>query len=82
MDFKSTETLKFPIALVWATMRDQLPDIASAQDDIEYVKVKVRKRETPKCTHVVSNWKSAPKLPGLVKNLIKPDMLIWTDDAH
>ncbi|MGY2437948.1 hypothetical protein ACW4FQ_32945, partial [Escherichia coli] len=54
--------------------------VASQQDDIEYVKVEQRKKTT-KAVHVISTWKSNPAVPSLIKNFIKDDMLIWTDDA-
>ena len=81
MDFHCTETLKYPLPLVWETLRDHLPDVAAAQDDIEYVKVEKRSVKKPNSAHVISTWKSDPPLPSFIKGFIKPDMLIWTDDA-
>jgi len=81
MDFHCTETLKYSLPLVWENLRDHLPDVAAAQDDIEYVKVEKRNTKDPKSTHVISTWKSDPPLPSFIKGFIKPDMLIWTDDA-
>jgi len=68
---------------VWAVTRDHLPEIAELQDDIEYVKVTKRERDKkkPHLTHVISTWRADPPLPALLKGLIKPDMLIWTDEA-
>lgn len=80
MDFKCTETIKYPIAKTWPTMRDHLPEIAAQQDDIEYVKVDKRSKKG-QTMHVISTWKSDPPLPSFLKGFIKPDMLIWTDDA-
>ncbi|MCW3127772.1 MAG: hypothetical protein JWO03_3430 [Bacteroidetes bacterium] len=80
MDFKCSETLKYPLALTWETMRDYLPDIAMLQDDIEFVRIE-RRTKKAKSLHVVSTWKSDPPLPSFLKGVIKPEMLIWTDDA-
>jgi hypothetical protein len=81
MDFKCIDTLKHPLPVVWATMRDRLPEIAAMQDDIEYVKVQKRTKKDTRSVHVISSWKTDPPLPAFLKGFIKPDMLIWTDDA-
>ena len=81
MDFKNVQTLKYPAPLVWATMRDHLPHIVSAQDDMDYVQVEKRSNKKPNAVHIISTWKADPPLPGFLKNFIKPDMLVWTDDA-
>jgi hypothetical protein len=81
MHFHCTETLKYPLDSVWTILRDHLPHIAEQQDDIEYVHVRKRDRKTTKSTHVISTWRADPPLPAFLKSFIKPDMLIWTDDA-
>jgi hypothetical protein len=81
MDFNCTETIKYPLSTTWETMRDQLPHIAVQQDDIEYVKVEKRAKKKPDSVHVISIWKASPNLPAFLKSFIKPEMLIWTDDA-
>ena len=81
MEFHSVQTVKHPLPTVWATMRDQLPEIASQQADIDYVKVEKRSKKGTTSVHVLSTWKSNPPLPSMIKNFIKPEMLIWTDDA-
>ena len=81
MEFKCTETVKYPLATVWPMMRDRLPEIAAMQDDIEYVKVQKRAKKDSQSIHVISTWKTDPPLPAFLKGFIKPDMLIWTDDA-
>jgi hypothetical protein len=62
-------------------LRDRLPEIAAGQDDIEYVKVTKRDKKDPNSHHVISTWRAAPPLPSFLKGFIKPDMLIWVDDA-
>ena len=81
MEFKCTETVKYPLLLVWSTMRDRLPEIAAQLDDIEYVIVEKRTKKKTASVHVISTWKSDPPLPSFLKSFIKPDMLKWTDDA-
>ena len=81
MDFTCTETLKYPLPLVWATLRDRLPEIAEMLDDIEYVKVDKRSKKDTKSIHVISTWQADPPLPAFLKGFITPDMLRWTDDA-
>ena len=81
MDFNCTETLKYPLSIVWPTLRDRLPEIAEMLDDIEYVKVDKRVKKAAKSVHVISTRRADPPLPAFLKGFIKPDMLIWTDDA-
>ena len=81
MEFKNIQTAKYPLSTVWPILRDHLPEIVSAQDDIEYVKVEKRSKKAPDSVHVISTWKADPPLPSFLKSVIKPDMLIWTDDA-
>jgi hypothetical protein len=81
MEFRCIETVKYPLPLVWATLRDRLHTIAEQQDDIEYVKVEKRSKKNPDSLHVISTWHADPPLPGFLKGFIKPDMLTWTDDA-
>ena len=81
MDFKCTETLHHPLPVVWETIRDRLPEIAALQDDMEYVKVIKRAKKKPDGVHVISQWQAAPPLPAMLKNMIKPEMMLWTEDA-
>jgi hypothetical protein len=81
MHFKNVLTIKHPQAIVWATIRDHLPDIVARQEDIEYVKVIKKEKRPPHALRVVSQWKANPPLPQFLKKFIKPDMMIWTDDA-
>jgi hypothetical protein len=81
MEFHCTEIVKYPLALAWETLRDHLPQIAAAQDDIKYVKIKKRDKKDPAAHHVISTWQADPPLPSFLMSFIKPDMLIWTDDA-
>lgn len=80
MEFKCVDTVKYPLAQVWTTMRDHLTDIAAEQEDIAYIKV-VKRENKAKSTHVVSTWCADPPVPSFLKGFIKPDMLVWTDDA-
>jgi len=81
MNFKCVETLKHSSLIVWTALRDRLPEMAEQQDDIEYVHVEKRVQKAPGTTHVISTWRADPPLPGFLKGFIKPDMLVWTDDA-
>ena len=81
MDFECISIVKYPLPVVWETMRDQLPELVSQQDDIDYIKVQKRAKKGTKSVHVISEWKADPPLPSLIKGFIKPDMLVWIDDA-
>jgi hypothetical protein len=81
MHFECISTVKYPLPIVWETMRDYLPELASQQDDIDYIKVEKRAPKGAISVHVISEWKADPPLPSLIKGFIKPDMLVWIDDA-
>ena len=82
MDFKCSETLQYPLPLVWERMRDHLTDIATQQDDIAYARVEKRIKKKPNAVHVISTWQADPPLPSFIKGFIRPEMLIWTDDSR
>jgi hypothetical protein len=81
MKFNTNQILKYPPATVWAAMRDQMHAIVASQNDMDYVRIDQRIQKTPKILHILSTWKADPPLPAFLKSFIKPDMLVWNDDA-
>lgn len=79
MKTKAIAIVKFPPALVWATMRDRLPEIAPLLGDIESVTAESRQREADGAWRLVNIWKARPHLPAIVASHIRPDMLAWTE---
>jgi hypothetical protein len=80
--FKSIAMVKYPPALVWATIRDQLPELVPLLDDIEQITV-VERADTPDgATRLVNLWKANLSIPPVLTTVIDPDTLAWTDRAE
>ena len=81
MDFNATTIVRYPIEVVWQAMRDKLPEIARNIDDIESITVDKRRKLPDGKLEVINIWKASPKLPSIILNQLKPEMMIWTDSA-
>ena len=82
MKIKSISILKHPRAEVWTTIRDRLPEVVPFIEDIESVTVQSREKTPDGVVRLVNVWRAKPKLPAIVNNYIKPEMLAWTDRAE
>ena len=81
MEFKTIAVVKFPIEEVWETMRDQLPMLSEFLEDIESITVQDKQEEQKGNLRVINIWQASPKLPSIIADRIKPEMLVWTDTA-
>ena len=80
--FKSVPVVKYPLALVWTTVRDRLPELVPLMDDIDSVMV-VERAENPDGTvRLVNLWKAKLQIPPMLTSVILPDRLAWTDRAE
>jgi hypothetical protein len=68
--------------IVWAAIRDRLPEIVRLLDDIEGVTMQSREELPDGTVRLVNIWRAKPNLPAIVANHIKPEMLAWTDRAE
>ena len=82
MKIKSVSVLKHPVPEVWTAIRDRLPEIVPFIADIESVTVQSRAEAADGTVRLVNIWKAKPKLPAIVTNYLKPEMLAWTDRAE
>jgi hypothetical protein len=81
-DFKTIAVVAHPLELVWATIRDRMPEMASLMDDIESITVMDRREEADGTVFLVNRWKANPKIPSMLNSFIDPSMLAWTDRAQ
>ncbi len=82
MEFKSTSVIKYPVKVVWPTMRDELPEIVPLLNNIESITVRERTELDSEKIKITNVWRAAPKLPSFLVKKIKPEMLAWTDYAE
>ncbi len=81
METKTLSMVQHPRDLVWVTMRDRLPEIVAAVEDVESVAlVSCQELAGNLCTEYL--WQARPKLPALVAVNVRPEMLRWTDRAR
>lgn len=81
-NFKSIIIVKYAPDIVWNIIRDQLPELATYISDVDEIEVKNRS-ETPCGKVMIENlWKANIKIPSILKSIIKPKALCWTDKAE
>ncbi len=81
MEFKTVSIIKQPPAIVWATMRDQLPEIVELVDEVDSIVVQSRKKTSDGNLEVINIWTARPQLPDMIARFVKPEMLAWSDIA-
>jgi hypothetical protein len=79
MNFKRTSIIKYPIELVWATMRDKMPEVVNLLPEIASVDISAYATTESGDVLVTKVWSAAPKLPDFVAKHIQSDMLSWTE---
>lgn len=81
-DFKSIVVVTHPLDLVWATIRDRLPELVPLLDDVESVTVVERQEEADGTVRLVNLWKAKPRIPSMLSSAINPAMFAYTDHAR
>jgi hypothetical protein len=79
MTSKTIAFVKHPLPVVWQTIRDRLPEIASLLDDIDNITLQSRRATRDGAVHLVHIWRANPRLPAAFVAQLKPEMLVWTD---
>src|SRR5688572_22957194 len=81
MNMKAVCIVRFPLELVWSSVRDRLPELASFMDDIESVTPESQTAATTDVVKIVNCWKARPKLPGVIAPYLPKSATSWTDTA-
>lgn len=80
--FKSVIMVKYPQAVVWNAIRDQLPEMVPFLNDVASITQENRTEKADGVLQLVNTWKADIKIPNLLKSVIDPDKLSWTDRAE
>jgi hypothetical protein len=70
----------FPLALVYTTYRDRLPELVGQMPSVKQVVLKSR-QENGKTVQQVYEWQGRSDIPGMLKAFLSEDLLSWTDFA-
>jgi hypothetical protein len=75
--------LNHPRALVFATMRDKLPELAPYLPNVDGVDVRERKEPSPGVVELVNFWRAAKtEVPTVARPFIDQSKLNWIDRAR
>lgn len=77
--FSSVVVVKQPLDRVWATMRDRLPELGAALDDIESIVVMEREELQPGSVRLVNRWRSRQRIPAVFGDRLGTSDLSWLD---
>jgi hypothetical protein len=77
--FSSVAVVKQPLDLVWATVRDRLPELGAALDDIESIVVVERESLGPGSIRLVNRWRSSQRIPAGFRDRLGTSDLSWLD---
>jgi hypothetical protein len=79
--FKTTEIVKAPLDQVWGAIRDRLDELVPYLDDIASVTVEHRNELPDGVVNLINIWRAKAAIPSILKAVIKPEYLAWTDRA-
>jgi len=80
-EFKSLIVIKQPIDVVWVSIRDKLPELGNYLNDIDKIFVEERQDLSNGDVSLVNIWKAKMKIPSVIKSIVDPGELSWTDEA-
>lgn len=79
--FQCLVGLRQPLDRVAPAIRDRLPEIAPALEDVETIRTVASVARSDGGLALVNEWRVNPKLPAALNGYITPDMLGWLDHA-
>jgi hypothetical protein len=80
--FRTLAVIRQDRAAVWTLVRDQLDELVPLISDVESVTVDSRREDPDGTVHLVNLWRAKADVPALLRAVVKPDMLAWTDTAE
>ena len=81
MEFKTLNIIKYPVDIVWTSMRDHYVEIVAFVDEVDSIRPVSRKKIAPNKLEVVNIWEADPPIPDIISKYFKKEMLSWTDTA-
>lgn len=79
--FRTLEIVKAPPDQVWTAIRDRLDELVPQLDDIRSVTNEHREELPDGTVKLINLWRAEASIPSVLKNVIKPEYLAWTDRA-
>ena len=67
---------------VWTLVRDRLDELVPLISDVDSVTVDSRREDPDGTVHLVNLWRAKADVPALLRTVVKPEMLAWTDRAE
>jgi hypothetical protein len=74
--------LRQPAKDVAAAIRDRLPEIAPALQDVQCIRAISRTEQADGRVTLINEWRVNPKLPSALNGIVSPDRLGWLDHAE
>src|SRR5437764_641990 len=81
MEIRSTAVVPHPVAEVFQTFRDRMPEIARFIRNVDRIVVEQREQVGPGRIRLVNHWYAIGEIPAVARAFVKPNMLSWRDDA-
>jgi hypothetical protein len=80
--FRTLAVVRQDRATVWTLVRDRLDELVPLISDVESVTVDSRHEDSDGTVHLVNLWRAKADVPALLRTVVKPEMLAWTDAAE
>ncbi len=81
MRIDETQSLTHPARLVFETLRDKTPELASIMPNVERVEV-LERRDAAPVVHLYNKWQAKnDDVPAVIRPFVKKDLLSWFDRA-
>lgn len=77
MEIKETTVFDAPRPTVFSTIRDRYEDYLRYVPVVTSVKLIEREEIGPGRSRSITEWEGSAKIPGAVKNRLKPEMIRW-----
>jgi hypothetical protein len=82
MDISVVTMIPYPLELVYAAMRDQLPDLANYMPNVESIIVESREEVSENRIKLVNRWNAAStEIPVVARRFVDQSQMYWTDYA-
>jgi hypothetical protein len=79
--FKVTMVVQHPKPMVWAAVRDHLPELVPYMKDVSRITTNSRE-ESAGMVRLVNRWQAKAPVPQALASVVRQDMLAWTDYAE
>ncbi len=67
--------------LVWRTVRDELPALATLLSDVRSVETTSRRNGPGDEVELINLWEADVAVPAILSRMVRPDAVRWTDVA-